>query len=208
MKRIFSSFKDATGFARSLAMQSIAQQLKRNMNNWEVHYSEDKLSDASQEQIAQKLKKLKAENKNLRNTIDRKAEALSKKKNLEHDAMLQKLSMEEDQIMLSQQNLDARNEKIRETLRAAEQKALDVIKETANQAEVLEALKTAYTDAFGVAEVSRITREVTEKAVCWRCNGDGGAAGQCAKCDGTGMFSETMRVPEYKAILISKNQDK
>ena len=205
MKRVFSSFQDAAKFSRSLVMDGIHDKLKRNGNTWEVHYTENKPPDTKQEQIIQKLKKVEAENENLRDTIDRKAEALSEEKNLEHDAMLQKLSMEEDQIMLSQQNLDVRNEKIRETLRAAEQKALDVIKETANQVEVLEALKTAYTDAFGVAEVSRITREVTEKAVCWRCNGDGGAAGQCAKCDGTGMFSETIRIPEYKAILVSKN---
>ena len=208
MKRVFSSFQDAAKFSRSLVMDGIHDKLKRNGNTWEVHYTENKPPDTKQEQIIQKLKKVEAENENLRDTIDRKAEALSEEKNLEHDAMLQKLSMEEDQIMLSQQNLDVRNEKIRETLRAAEQKALDVIKETANQVEVLEALKTAYTDAFGVAEVSRITREVTEKAVCWRCNGDGGAAGQCAKCDGTGMFSETIRIPEYKAILVSKNQGK
>jgi DNA repair exonuclease SbcCD ATPase subunit len=204
MKKVFSSFKDATQFARSLATRSIAQQLKRNMNDWEVHYSENKLSDANREKASQKLKKLEEENENLRDTIDRKAEVLSEKKNLEHDAMLQKLSMEEDQIMLSQRNLDARNEEIRETLRATEQEALDVIKEASTQLEVLEALKTAYTDAFGVAEVNRITREVTEKAICWRCNGDGGAAGQCPKCDGTGMFTETIKVPEYKAMLVSK----
>ena len=129
---------------------------------------------------------------------------LIEKKNLSYDAMLKKLWREEEQINLSKQKLDARNQEIRETLKVAEQRALDVVQEVTTEREVIEALRAAYSEAFGEAEVNKTTREVTEKALCWRCNGDGGAAGQCVSCDGTGMFNETTRVTEFKAMLINK----
>ena len=202
MKRVFSSFQDAAKFSRSLVMDGIHDKLKRNGNTWEVHYTENKPPDTKQEQIIQKLKKVEEENENLRVTIDQKAKALSEQKNRECDVMLAKLSREKNQIISSKQKLDVRSEEIREALRSAEQRALDVIKEVTNQLEVIEALKTAYTHKFGAAEIIRVTRDVTEKVICWRCDGDG-TAGNCVSCNGTGMFSETIRVPEYKAKLIS-----
>ena len=204
MKRVFSSFQDAAKFSRSLAMNGIQHQLKRNGNAWEVHYAENKPPDTKQEQITQKLKKVEEENENLRVTIDQKAEALSEQKNRECDVMLTTLSRDENERKLLHQKTNAENkERLRlseESLRLAEQRALDMIIQVTDRIKVFEALTTAYTQEFGEAEVTRVTKKVSEISECSRCNGTG-KEGRCELCGGGGIFRKITEVPYYKATL-------
>jgi hypothetical protein len=58
--------------------------------------------------------------------------------------------------------------------------------ELANELKKIELLTNAYADRFGKAEVRTIQETIDSREICSRCGGDGGAAGQCGKCDGSG----------------------
>ena len=208
MKRVFSSFQDAAKFSRSLVMDGIHDKLKRNGNTWEVHYTENKPPDTKQEQITQKLKKVEEENETLRATMDQKAEALSEQMNREYHEMLSTLSRDADQTKLLNDKTNAKNkERLRlyeESVRLAEQRALDMIIQVTDRIKVFEALTTAYTQAFGEAEVTRVVEKVSEISECSRCNGSG-AKGRCEPCGGSGIFREFTEVPDYKATLVGRN---
>lgn len=54
------------------------------------------------------------------------------------------------------------------------------------QSRKLKLLEDAYAKRFGAAEVKEIKDTIQSREVCSRCGGDGGAKGECGKCDGTG----------------------
>ena len=205
MKRVFSSFQDAAKFSRSLA-HGIHHQLKRNGNAWQVDHAEDTKPEASQEQVNQKLKE---ENETLRATMDQKAEALSEQKNREYHEMLSTLSRDADQTKLLNDKTNAKNkERLRlyeESIRLAEQRALDMIIQVTDRIKVFEALTTAYTQEFGQVEVIRVAKKVSEISECSRCNGTG-AKGRCELCGGGGIFRKITEVPDYKATLVGRNR--
>lgn len=69
-------------------------------------------------------------------------------------------------------------------------------KKVERQARKLKLLEDAYAKRFGAAEVKEVKDTIQSREVCSRCGGDGGAKGECGKCDGTGWAireTETIR---------------
>ena len=58
MVKIFSSFKDASVFSRSLAIKNITQQIKRRGNTWEVSYTDGTSAEVINDHDLRKLKEL------------------------------------------------------------------------------------------------------------------------------------------------------
>ena len=80
MVKIFSSFKDASVFSRSLAIKNITQQIKRRGNTWEVSYTDGTSAEVINDHDLRKLKELEKENKILKSTIEESAQKLSYEK--------------------------------------------------------------------------------------------------------------------------------
>ncbi len=207
MVKIFSSFKDASVFSRSLAIKNITQQIKRRGNTWEVSYTDGTSAEVINDHDLRKLKELEKENKILKSTIEESAQKLSYEKNVEIDQMLSKLAAEETEIALASKLENQRLDEIRNTLRGYEKEAIKIIEQATNQLEIVEALKSAYSKKFGKAEVDKITKQVTEQKICTNCSGDGGIDGGCPVCHGSGWVSYLTNILVYKAKLFSQNSE-
>lgn len=189
--KTFESFADASAFAKSLAQQGVAHNLRRNGSTWLVEHDQSNgVAQPRGVDIEPLLRKIDAKEKEIE-ALEKMIDSLeAANAALEEKYNALRASIQEQVSELTQkEKISLENEKQRLSEKIAQVEK----EETALTAQKhkLELLEKEYAKCFGEAEVKVVKERVTSTEICPRCGGDGGVKGGCQKCDGTGWIDVT-----------------
>ena len=211
MEKWFTSFKEASQFARDLAERQTRHQLKRGIDGYSVEFTE--VNSSSEGKAVQSDA---AHDAYLELSLDLgiKEDKISELSD-QLEASLQALSEEEKRNESLQKERATQQIRIRDLedaigseKRKAREAQAKLEKESTRFHQITEALKKAYTEKFGAAEVESVTRSTKKKFFCNACDGSGGAGRKgCSLCGGTGMVEGTLSTRiDYKVKLHDRQE--